>query len=109
MLCRLLQSAGFICSQADNGQIAVDMATSGEKFDLILMDFEMPVMDGPVATKTLKSMGCRTAVVGITGNILPDDVASFRDAGALDVLHKPLTLASLNDMVAKVAAVGIHA
>jgi CheY-like chemotaxis protein len=104
MLCRLLRNAGYFCTQAENGQIAVDLVSSGLKFDLILMDFEMPVMDGPSSTRILKSMGCLSPVVGITGNILPDDIAFFLSAGAVDVLHKPLTLSVLNEMVAKIGA-----
>lgn len=103
MLSRLLRNAGYTVSEADNGQQAVEMVTNAGPFDLIFMDFEMPVMDGPTATKALRAMNCTTPVVGITGNTLPGDVKHFLSAGAQEVLPKPLTLASLNAMVSKLA------
>ena len=56
------------------------------------MDFEMPVMNGPTATARLREMGCRCLIVGVTCNVLPADVAYFKEHGADAVLPKPLVL-----------------
>mmetsp|Transcript_24811 Transcript_24811/g.41455 ORF Transcript_24811/g.41455 Transcript_24811/m.41455 type:complete len:1156 (+) Transcript_24811:410-3877(+) len=94
MLCRVLKAKGFTCCQAEDGQQAIDMYKSlvaeGEPVDGILMDFEMPVMNGPTATKHLRNMGCTKLICGVTGNVLPEDVHFFRQHGADAVLAKPL-------------------
>ena len=69
-----------------------------EPFDAILMDFEMPVMNGPTATARLREMGCRCLIVGVTGNVLPADVAYFKEQGADAVLPKPLKISELQKL-----------
>jgi CheY-like chemotaxis protein len=68
-----------------------------EPFDAILMDFEMPVMNGPTATARLRALGCTAPIIGITGNVLPADVEFFLQSGADAVLPKPLRLPDLYD------------
>ena len=69
---------------------------SSEFFSTILMDFEMPEMDGPTATRELRTkLGCTCLIFGVTGNMLPQDVDHFKQQGANKVLAKPLTLATL--------------
>lgn len=55
----------------------------------------MPVMNGPSATKILRSMGCRCLIVGVSGDVLPADVEYYKKMGAYEVLPKPLKLPSL--------------
>ena len=52
-------------------------------------------MNGPDAVKKLRHGGCDSFVVGITGNVLPEDITHFKDCGANEVLHKPVDLDSL--------------
>ena len=96
MLIRLLSSKEHKCEQAEDGAVALrkyeEMLARGEPPDAILMDFEMPVMNGPTATARLREMGCRCLIVGVTGNVLPADVAYFKEHGADAVLPKPLVL-----------------
>ena len=104
ILCRVLQSGGFICNQAENGEVAVNMVKQSMEscdviYDVILMDFEMPVMDGPTATRVIKSLGCVVPIIGVTGNVLPADTNTFLHAGVLVVLSKPLTLSALNTVL----------
>ncbi len=61
----------------------------------ILMDRRMPVMDGDEATRRLRASGYRRPVFGVTGDALPMDVSAFMDAGASEVLVKPVTKARL--------------
>jgi len=107
LLCRLLKNGGFECTQAENGQIGLDLvAGSIDAFDLILMDFEMPVMDGPTATKAIRDTGYSRPIIGITGNVLDADRVIFTNAGANEVLYKPLTLTAFNECTKKLAASG---
>lgn len=100
LLMRLLSKHGHICEGAENGQIAIDKATeameTGEDFDVILMDYQMPVMDGPTASMKIREVGCDAFIVGVTGNVMPEDVRFFKDAGANAVLPKPLKLPDLD-------------
>ena len=108
MLVRLLERAGHTCLSAGNGQEAVEIMDADhtatiqdknhEPIDSILMDYEMPVLNGPDATKVLRSKGYRKVkIIGVTGNVLVDDVATFTSAGANRVLPKPITLALIEE------------
>ena len=65
----------------------------------ITMDFEMPVMNGPTATGHLRAMGCTVPIIGVTGNMLPDDVNHFKAQGATEVMGKPLNLSRFQELV----------
>jgi len=60
--------------------------------DVILMDFVMPNMDGPEATRIIREMGYRGLVIGLTGNTLDADVKLFLSQGADRVMGKPFEL-----------------
>ena len=97
MLCRILARDGFECTQAVDGQAAVDLVSESKgKYDMVLMDYEMPIMDGPTATKAIRVMDYTGPIIGVTGNVLAADRAKFIASGANEVLHKPLTLSALN-------------
>ncbi len=72
-----------------------EMTGKGEVIDAIMMDFEMPVMNGPTATGKLRELGCKCLIVGVTGNVLPDQVHTFKSQGADAVLPKPLVMEDL--------------
>lgn len=99
LLTRLLEAAGHICEQATDGKNAVEMVKqsvkTGESYDCILMDYEMPVMDGPSAAKEIRAAGLDTLLLGITGNVLPEDVEYFQHCGANGVLSKPVRLGDI--------------
>ena len=103
ILMRVLTSRGFVCEQAEDGQQAIDVyrasLASGLSFDAITMDFEMPVMNGPTATGHLRAMGCTVPIIGVTGNMLPDDIKYFKMQGATEVLGKPLNMAKFQDIM----------
>ena len=69
-------------------------------YDLILMDFFMPNMDGPTAVKIIKEeLGFRGTVVGLTGNALPSEINTFLSHGAERVLIKPVNISVLRNIV----------
>ncbi|WP_082572509.1 ATP-binding protein [Brevundimonas sp. Root1423] len=88
----------------EDGQQAVE-AFKGGGFDLVLMDMQMPVMDGLTATREIRALEAasglkRTPVVMLTANAMAEHVASGREAGADAHLTKPVTLVSLFDAIA---------
>ena len=101
ILSRLLLNAGVTeVSAAHDGNECLEIVrnSSGSKnFDLIVMDYEMPVLNGPDATRCLRSMKCTAPIIGVTGNVLAEDKKLFLSAGANMVLAKPLRLCQLFD------------
>jgi CheY-like chemotaxis protein len=96
LVSRLLKSKGFICHEAENGQECVDKVLAGEHpYEFILLDYEMPVMDGPSAARRLREEKCDLLIIGVTGNVLPEDKAYFISHGANLVLEKPLRVKDL--------------
>ena len=99
MLRRLFSNRFEECKEAENGKVAVDMVTeamaSGVSFDVITMDYQMPVMDGVTATRCIRKLGYKGLIVAVTGNALSEDVNAFLSNGADIVLTKPLSIERL--------------
>ena len=87
----LLQSAGFVVDIAGNGAVAVDRL-SRQKYDLVLMDMQMPVMDGLTATRAIRQLpgGKDIPIVAMTANAMAEDRQDCLDAGMNDYLAKPI-------------------
>lgn len=91
----LLNKIGFDqVSVANNGQDAVDDVLRGS-FAAILMDCQMPVMDGYVATQTLRQNACLIPIIAMTANASDGDARRCLAAGMNDYVTKPITQASL--------------
>ncbi|GAQ79945.1 Putative histidine kinase containing cheY-homologous receiver domain [Klebsormidium nitens] len=88
---KVLQNLGLLCDEAENGKVAVDLLKQGRNYDLILMDKEMPVMDGHEATRLLRQMGVKTPIIALTGNALKSDRELFFKAGVDEFQTKPLS------------------
>jgi len=99
LLMRIFRLKGFICEEACDGQQALDvyanMCAKHTPPGVILMDYEMPVLDGPSATKQLREKGCSCFIIGVTGNVMQDDKNFFISCGADDVFTKPLNTDSV--------------
>jgi CheY-like chemotaxis protein len=100
MLMKILMRRGHTCEEARDGMEAIEkfrvsQANEIKGFDTILMDSEMPQISGPKATRVIREMGCKCMIIGITGNVMPEDVAYFEEHGADGVLAKPLDIAEL--------------
>lgn len=96
--CKFLQKLGFEVEIARNGREAVE-AVSRTPYDAILMDCEMPEMDGYDATRTIRrretGQDRRIPVIALTGHASADDERVCLDAGMDAVLTKPVTLPAL--------------
>ena len=96
---RILESYGLTVSVADNGQKAVEQAESAmaenEPFDLILMDMNMPVMDGITAARTLREKGINIPVVALTANVMHQHQQAFAEVGVELFLGKPIETVEL--------------
>lgn len=102
LLTRLVSSGGHLCDEACDGSDAVARVEAklkdGDRYDTILLDFEMPVMNGPTAARHIRDLGCDSFIVGITGNVLPEDIAHFKANGANAVLPKPFHMTDLEEL-----------
>ena len=99
LLQRLLVNRGHLCDGACNGKDAVKMVQDNvELYDTVLLDYEMPEMDGPTACAQMRRLGCSSFIVGITGNIMPEDVSHFKSCGANAVLPKPFKMTLLEEL-----------
>ena len=86
---RILESMGITVSLANNGVEAVAQAKE-EAFDLILMDMQMPLMDGIVATRQLRREGVMTPIVPLTANVMQKHRDAFAAEGCSEFLTKPI-------------------
>lgn len=96
----LLAKAGYSCDIANNGQEAVE-AVRRTHYDLILMDCQMPVLDGFSATGAIRELepklGRRSIIVAMTANALQGDRERCIDAGMDDYIRKPVQAKQLYD------------
>eukprot|EP00299_Pterocystis_sp_00344_P000422 c10120_g2_i2.p1 GENE.c10120_g2_i2~~c10120_g2_i2.p1 ORF type:complete len:436 (-),score=126.48 c10120_g2_i2:1316-2623(-) len=104
LLVRILNSFGMNCVSCENGQQAVDMLTGvGERFvkcQIVLMDKEMPVMDGYVATEKLRANPIFSGhIIGVTGNALDSQVSEFLSKGVDEVITKPVKSSRIQSML----------
>jgi PAS domain S-box-containing protein len=105
MLQLLLESTGFEITTAENGRSAVDLAQAsreqGRPFDLILMDIQMPVMDGYQATRQLRETRWPGPIVALTANAMIDDRRKCLEAGCDDYIAKPVNRKRLLNAIAR--------
>ena len=127
MVCKVLTATKeFLCEQAVDGSVAVEMVqqqlrrraayadsfSSAEDdmsaiqngaeadagcYDVILMDYQMPVMDGPTAIAEIRKLGYSSVILGLTGNALLSDRDTMLKAGADGVLLKPMNVDLFRD------------
>jgi PAS domain S-box-containing protein len=98
----MLDMLGFEVLTASNGQEGVQVATANPDLVLILMDCQMPVMDGLAAASAIRAAetgGARVPIVALTGNAMPGDREACVAAGMDDYLAKPFSLTALRAMI----------
>jgi two-component system chemotaxis response regulator CheY len=88
----LKKRADLQFADAYNGQEAVEVINkSANEFDLVLLDWEMPIMTGPEALQAIKESGCNIPVIMMTTRNAPDEIAKLLEMGASEYLMKPFT------------------
>lgn len=96
-----LRKSGLEILWAKNGKEAVDIATSNHKISLILMDIQLPIMNGYEATKEIKKVKPKLPVIAQTAYAMYNDVVQSLDAGCDDFLAKPIKIKKLQALIDK--------
>lgn len=103
----ILEEAGFVVEHAEDGIICVDMMEKAEAgyYDLILMDIQMPNMDGYKATQTIRKLSdpkkAGITIVAMTANAFDEDVHAAQTAGMNEHIANPLDLNALAKILKK--------
>lgn len=95
-----LSKAGMEVQSAVNGAMGVEKALK-DNFDLILMDIQMPIMDGYTATESLRAQGYNKPIIALTANAMKEDRQRSIEAGCNDYLTKPIDSSRLLNTLAK--------
>jgi CheY-like chemotaxis protein/HPt (histidine-containing phosphotransfer) domain-containing protein len=95
----VLGDAGLVISEAENGQVAVERARA-ERFDVVLMDMQMPVMDGFTATRQLRAEGAGMPILALTANAMKGAEKEVMAAGCSGFVTKPLDIDRLMQTLA---------
>ena len=99
----MLERLGYVVASVHNGCEAVD-AAAGSAYDLILMDCQMPEMDGyqaAVEIRRAEAAGQRVPIVALTAHAMAGDREKCLDSGMDDYIAKPYTLDTLDTMLRK--------
>jgi len=98
-----LEQRHHLVTAVGNGAEACEMAAR-QRFDLILMDMQMPVMDGVTATRRIRALpppGSKVPIVALTADALAEHRASYMDSGLTDILTKPIEWDQLDAVLAR--------
>lgn len=103
LVAAFLRKFGLEADVAENGQVAVEKslaaADAGTPYDVILMDMQMPCMDGYEATRRLRAAGLRMPIIALTAHAMSQDRAKCLEAGCSEYLTKPIERAALRRLL----------
>lgn len=102
----ILEEAGTEYETAENGLQAFELASETE-YDVILMDMQMPVMDGYTATRKLREQGYTQPIVALTAHAMQQAEQECRDAGCSGFMTKPIDFDKLITVLAKIAGIEV--
>ncbi|MDQ0464154.1 PAS domain S-box-containing protein [Caulobacter ginsengisoli] len=100
LVATLLSPFDIQIDTAENGEQALQCVERAA-YDLILMDMQMPIMDGLTATRAIRARGLRVPIIAMTANVLPEQVARCREAGMDDHLGKPIAPGRLLEVIGR--------
>ena len=103
LITTILKEKGALVDTAENGEIALEKALANH-YDLILMDIQMPIMDGYKTTKALRERGFSNPIIATTARSMPSELERCLEAGCTKVLCKPINFANLFSMISEVKA-----
>jgi|GEM_PF-2146697 len=101
ILRRVAKILEFDLTIADNGAVAIE-AFQQNPFDIILMDVNMPVMDGITASKEIRAMGSNIPILAVTADVMEKDRERFAEAGMQGFVSKPYEISSLINEIERV-------
>jgi len=105
LLAYILQRAGAQVTIAEDGQMAMELAlaveTDGRPFDIVLMDMQMPILDGYGATELLRSLGYTRPIIALTAHAMKGDREKCLQAGCTDYATKPTDRLRLLSQIAR--------
>lgn len=96
---RILERMGLTVTAVENGQDAVQ-ATLDEQFDLILLDIQMPIMDGEQAIHIMQATGLSTPIVALTANTMKHEIERYLKQGFIDHIAKPIDRTQFSHKIA---------
>ena len=106
--CMILSQAGFTVEQAENGKAALDMVSASQPgyYDAILMDIQMPVMDGYEATRAIRALDnpalAEIPILAMTANAFKEDEQAAAEAGMQGHIAKPIDIGKMMETIRKV-------
>ncbi len=103
LIMSILKKLGYTASLAENGELAYDAATK-DNFDIIIMDLQMPVMDGLDASRKIKSseiINPKPIIIALTANAMAGDRERCLEAGMDDYMTKPIQIKVLEENLKK--------
>jgi signal transduction histidine kinase/CheY-like chemotaxis protein len=102
----MLERLGHVVTMVEDGVAAVEAVRTGQ-FDVVLMDIQMPAMDGKDATRTIRSLPtpeCEIPIVAVTADVMPHQIAEFVTCGIDLHVGKPYTVAQLGQAIRSAVA-----
>ena len=97
----VLERYGLAVDEAENGQVGLDLALANS-YDIILMDVQMPVMDGFTATRAMRNGGVTNPIIALTANAMKGFEQECLDVGYSDYFTKPINIDGLVDRLADI-------
>ncbi len=107
ILRRLAKALNLNITLVENGKEACEAVLNGN-YDVVLMDVQMPVMDGPTATRTIRQAGSTIPILAVTAHAMTGDKERFLAAGMDGYITKPYEIADLLEQIERVTTLAQH-
>jgi len=103
----LLENAGLVIDIANNGKEGVELFRLNN-YELILMDMQMPIMDGIEATRIIREINKEIPIIALTANAMKEDIEKTQSVGMNEHLNKPIDVEQLYETLLKYVCKGHH-